>query len=103
MEGEEVLPVSNQIEYVDIQQAHRDHPDKAQAPSSEELDGIAPGTLVKVAGGVAGGSGERFWVLVTSTSGDRITGKVDSDLTSLPLLYGEEITVERRHVYQVYS
>lgn len=89
-----------QASFVDAQQKARDYPQTFNAPSSSELQCIAPGCHVKVCETDC----ERFWIQVTAVTRDGITGVVDNDLICTPfhgLNYGDVVTVQPRHVYDI--
>jgi hypothetical protein len=99
---------------VDCQARHAAFPDSFAVPNRTLLDALAPGRLVKVivefppaldprTGRTA--SGERFWVLLTEVSADRLAGTIDNDLAHTPqhgLRSGDVIAFEARHVAAVY-
>lgn len=65
-------------------------------PTREELDGIEPGSFVRVSRGY-----ERFWVEVTETHGDKISGIVDSEDVS-GFKYGAGIKLRKDNVLIVF-
>ena len=77
----------------------RNHPETFEAPSQGELDAIKPGANVKV----CYDNKERFWTLVKEVNGNQIIATVDNDLVIVEEFnYPDEITFEKRHVYQIY-
>jgi len=87
--------------FSDAQDMQRQYPETFEAPTMDELYALRPGMSVKVCA-----AGERFWVTITGIVGDLIGGKVDNDLIGTPahgMRYGDAITFERRHVYQIYQ
>lgn len=88
------------LSFVDAQQMHKDFAQTFQVPSEAELKPVAALDLVKVCCG-----GERFWVKISSVTGNTITGKVDNDLVRTPthgLRCGDEIEFKKCNVYSIY-
>lgn len=90
------MPDVKRPDFIDAQEKHRQHPDTFWVPSAEDLLGIEPGWLVKVAIG-----GEKFWVEIVKVQEASLVGRVDNNLISTDvhgLVYGEEVRLESRHV-----
>jgi hypothetical protein len=64
-----------ELDILDAQQMHKDHPTTFYIPSQEDLDKIRVGSVVKICV-----SNERFWTIVANVDGDKITATVDNDL-----------------------
>ena len=83
--------------FVDAQRMHRLHPDTFWAPCPRMLAALAPGDLVKVCH-----NNERFWVGLSSVSGDTLVGAIGNDLVlDQPFGYADEIEFRKRHVFAV--
>jgi hypothetical protein len=78
---------------------HRDHPQTFWVPDDDTLAAIVPGWLVKLCAGR-----ERFWVEVSEVTETLLHGRVGNVLV-FPEEHGldldDEVTFERRHVYDV--
>ncbi len=88
------------IKFIDAQKMARENPDTFYAPSLTELNEIKEGSLLKVATG-----GERFWVLVISVKGNKITGTVNNDLVFTKdhgLRYEDRVEFEKKNVYGIF-
>ena len=81
----------------DAQRMAREFPD-FEAPSHAELGSIKTGDAVKVSNNY-----DRFWVRVTGIDGQVLRGSIDNDLVGPVGHYGDLITFEKRHVYEVDS
>lgn len=87
--------------FVDAQEMSKLHPDTFEAPSIEELETIKPNSIVKV----CANNKERFWVIVQSVDGQKISGEVNNVLMRTAthgLMCGDIIQFDARHVYQIY-
>lgn len=85
-------------EFIDAQEMAQKHPDTFEAPTSEELDQISVGSLVKICN-----DEERFWTEVTKIDGDKITANVDNQLLGdYGYNLGDSIEFEKRHIYSIY-
>lgn len=86
--------------FIDAQRMAQEHPLTFEVPSPDELASICPGSCVKVCS-----LPERFWVTVTAVNADgSLTGTVANALIFTDrhgLDYEDEVTFERRHVYDV--
>ena len=95
---------------VDAQEMARQFPATFEAPSQLELEALRPGVHVKVCiefvrHNRPPAQGERFWVMLAEV-GETLTGIIDNDLVFADLhglVLGDQITFERRHVYQIIS
>lgn len=88
--------------FTDAQHMAKLYPATFEAPTAAELASIQPGSLVKVCAGEA----ERFWVKVTTRTGDQLAGTVNNDLLYTDrhgLTFGDSIAFEARHVYAVWQ
>lgn len=85
-------------DFMDAQAMARETPDTFEAPGTNELNSIKPGSLVKVCDGQ-----ERFWVIVRGVKGNTISGEVDNELLGGQYALGELISFEKRNVYQVWD
>ena len=82
---------------LDAREMNKKHPDSFWCPSNEKLDGLEVGMIVKIAH-----NRERFWVKLTSVTGDILSGLVDSyPMHEHPFGYGDVIKFERRHILEV--
>lgn len=86
------------MKLIDAQEMARACPGKFEVPGHTDLETIDTGHLVKVSN-----SHERFWVLVTRADGQGITGTINNALVGPVGKFGDELTFERRHVYQIYD
>ena len=98
--AEEATPLDLASLLLDAQAQALAHPDTFAAPSASALALLPrPGIdRVKVCDGM-----ERFWVLVRSVDGDRVTGRVDNELLSGQAYanHGSVISFEKRHIYRL--
>jgi len=98
--AEEATPLDLASLLLDAQAQALAHPDTFAAPSASALALLPrPGIdLVKVCDGM-----ERFWVLVRSVDGDRVTGRVDNELVGGQAYanHGSVISFEKRHIYRL--
>ncbi len=91
-------------EFINAQQMALDHPDTFEAPTITEIMlylALGNNPQVKVCTG-----DERFWVEVTNSDGNTITGTVNNDLVRTNihgLKYGDEITFNIENIYQLLS
>lgn len=79
---------------IDAQAMARKHPDSFDAPKMDELQNLTAGDLVKICR-----NSERFWVIVTDSSGGFITGLVNNHLISNRLPVGTEIRFPDKSVF----
>ena len=93
-------------EFIDAAARNRANPTTFHIPSMGEIEAVVPGQHIKIGLEEEGRGGERFWLLLTETTGQgedqRLTGTVDNDLvvfSEFPL--GHVFTVEPRHVMDV--
>lgn len=87
------------INFIDAQQLHKDFPETFKVPSKEDLDKLTKMDLVKIAV-----DSERFWVRIETVDGDKITGKVYSDLILTQyhgLKQNDDIEFEKKHIYAI--
>lgn len=87
------------INFIDAQQMHKDFPGTFKVPSNEALDKLKNGDLVKIAV-----DSERFWILIGTIEGDKITGNVYSDLILTQyhgLKKNDAIEFEKKHIYAI--
>lgn len=87
------------VELTDAQAMHREFPRTFHVPPAEHLAALNIGFLAKVCA-----EPERFWVVITARSGDRLRGIVDNDLLKSDehgLHVGDTIEFEERHVYAI--
>lgn len=83
-------------------------PTTFEAPSLQDLEALKPDSLIKIHLEFLGRDqppvqGERFWVKLTDV-GENLTGLIDNELVFTDLHgleLSDQITFERRHVYQV--
>jgi hypothetical protein len=88
--------------FTDAQAMATMYPATFEAPTTAELASIQPGSLVKICAREA----ERFWVQVTTRTGNHLSGRVDNDLVYTErhgLTLGDTVTFETRHVYAVWQ
>ncbi len=88
------------IAFIDAQKMAKENPDTFFVPSTDELNEIKEGSLVKIAV-----DGERFWVEVIIVSNDRIAGKVGSYLIMTDehgLNFDDKVAFEKKHVYSIF-
>lgn len=84
--------------FIDAQEMSQLHPDTFEAPTSDDLNQIKEGTIVKVSNGE-----ERFWTHVIKVDGDKITAEVDNNLIGeYGYNLGDPIEFEKRHVYSIW-
>jgi hypothetical protein len=87
--------------FMNAQLMAKKHPKTFEAPTIGELNGIGIGSTVKVSIG-----NERFWVIVETVKGQRITAKVDNDLVFTDthgLKLGDTISFFKRNVYSIWG
>lgn len=80
---------------------HKRNPRTFEATTLAELAAVTVGMHVKVCAGT-----ERFWIKLIDANGEILKGIIDNDLVRSHehgLKYGELVSVERRHIYQIYS
>ncbi len=88
------------IKFIDAQKMAYENPDTFYAPPFDELNEIKKGSIVKIAA-----DGERFWVVVTSVKGNKITGTVNNDLVFTKdhgLRYEDRVEFEKKNVYGIF-
>jgi hypothetical protein len=93
--------INESYSFVDAQEMHRTHPKTFEVPTDEELNALKKGDEVKV----CANNKERFWVIITSIDGDKITGTVDNELIDAGghgLNYGDSITFEKKNIYSIF-
>ena len=87
-------------------------PDRFDVPPRDRLDTVGPGTGVKICAvdpaspNPLDTDGERFWVLVTERSGDRLVGRVENHLIATDehgVAYGDRVEFSLEHIYEVYE
>lgn len=95
------------LQFTDAQQMHKAHPETFAAPTLEELVALTKGDTVKVCI-TAGDLGERIWVKVElvipskqNVLYDRIIGTLANDPVCFPASWGDPISFEARHIYQI--
>ena len=89
------------IKFVDAQKMAKENPDSFYAPSFDELNEIKKGSIVNIAV-----DGERFWTVVISVKGNKITGTVNNVLVFSDehgLQFEDEVKFEKKNVYNVFS
>ena len=90
------------LQFVDAQQMHKEHPDTFDVPSQDELDNLKIDDSVKVCANHA----ERFWVTITEINGEKITGLIDNDLlytNTHGLKFQDIITFFKCHIYDIWQ
>ena len=88
------------IAFIDAQKMAKENPDTFFAPSTNELNEIKEGSLVKIAV-----DGERFWVEVILVSNDKIVGKVGSYLIMTDehgLNFDDKVEFEKKNIYSIF-
>lgn len=86
-----------EIEFMDAQEMHQAFPETFKVPSESQFEKMAKGDLVKICAG-----GERMWVRVETVDGNKVTGKIYSDLILTErhhLKAQDPIEFERKHIY----
>jgi hypothetical protein len=89
------------LEFVDAQEMQKKHPDTFEAPTTEKLNTIELGSLVKVCT-----CDERFWTKVIGIDNDTIVAVVDNDLVCTDrhgLILGDEITFEKKNIFSIWE
>ena len=91
------------------QQLARLQPETFQLPTAEQLEGVGPGSWVKVSVAFPenedGMDGERFWVKVLERHGDRLVGQVDNEPIATRdhgLARDDRVEFSLEHVYDVH-
>ena len=87
-------------EFINAQKMAEENPDTFFAPSTDELNEIKEGSLVKIVV-----EGERFWVEVISVNKNKIAGKVGSYLIMTDehgLNFDDKIVFEKKHIYSIF-
>ncbi len=84
------------MELTDAQKMVTESPSTFHRPSREYLDAISVGCTVQVSNGY-----DRFWVLITGVDDRKLAGTIDNILVGPLGQFGDKITFERRHVYQI--
>lgn len=92
------------MNFVNAQEMKAKHPDTFEAPTTEELDAVQPGSYIKV----CADHKERFWCRVTecvrNADGLTFTATVANDLVVVEgLPFGAEVTVPAVCVYGIMS
>ncbi len=85
--------------FVDAQEMAKQHPATFEVPHQKELDEIRCDDFVKICA-----ASERFWVRVTSVTGDHIEGIVDNVLICSDehnLFFGQKVRFFKHHVYTI--
>lgn len=84
-------------EFIDAQAMAWQHPDSFDVPEPQTLKSLGPGDNIKVCA-----DDERFWVVLDKIDGDTLYGRVNNHVHGKHgLSYGDRVTLEIRHVYQV--
>ena len=84
--------------FVDAQEMAQLHPETFEAPSTEELNQIKEGAIVKICNGE-----ERFWANVTKVDEEKVSASVDNDLLGdYGYNLGDVIEFEKRHIYSIF-
>lgn len=66
-------------------------------PSQEELDGLAPGDMVKISNGF-----ERFFVLVREINGIAVKGTITNHLVGVyGYDYHDTVVFQKRHIFSI--
>lgn len=85
-------------EFIDAQEMAQLHPDTFEAPSTEELNQIKEGSIVKICNGE-----ERFWTTVIKIDKSKVTAAVDNQLLGdYDYDFGDVIEFEKRHIYSIF-
>jgi hypothetical protein len=85
--------------FTDAQEMAKLYPDTFQAPLKKDLAKIKKGSIVKVSH-----NNERFWTIVKSVKGNKVTAKVDNDLIcEQPFKCGDTIKFEKKHIYSIWG
>lgn len=92
------------LAFNDAQEMAIKYPKTFEAPTKEDLDNLKVGDFVKVSVVVPNRTdgmpeSERFWTEITSIENDVIKAKVSNDLLCVDLLYQEEISFNKKHIY----
>jgi hypothetical protein len=95
-------------QFRNAQQLARLRPETFEAPTTEQLGQVSPGSLVKVSVAFAeneeGMDGERFWVEVSERHGTHLVGQVANELIATPshgLKRNDRVEFSLEHVYEV--
>lgn len=93
--------MNDKIMFIDAQEMHNENPESFEVPSKEDLAKLKKYDLVKVCTG-----GERFWVMISSVDGEKITGRIQNNLVNTDqhgLHLKDEVTFEKRNIYSVWD
>jgi hypothetical protein len=92
------------------QQLAQIRPESFEVPTAEELEGVGPGSFVKVSVAFAenedGMDGERFWVEVTERHGSHLVGKVANEVIATRdhgLVRDDRVEFSLVNVYEVHA
>lgn len=82
--------------------ANLKYPSSFHIPSADEKSAVRPGDLVKLMFRMRDGWGERMWVCVEKTDGDKFVGSLNNDPYAIPrLYYGAQIKFRSEHIIDI--